>query len=301
MGSTTPREDLKTLRSIIYRMLNTVTGMSYVGQSKRTFYKRYRGRWWNRTDNSYIRRAVRKHGPEAFYVEILEHSVAPERLDEREIHWINHFRSIAPDGYNLHSGGLRHQMSPPLRRKTAKIQRDAQRRSYALVKGDREYTFTSIAAFASQHKLHKGMVGRVLKGTSKAHRGYHLPGVDTRLRCKTHRVRHLVKDGVVYEVHTIRAFAKEHGLRSDVVSQLFAGVTRIHRGFHIPDLPPLAARKPMRTLVQATLTHETTGETLVVPDVHRSEFVQQTGIDLYALLCRRCKVSKGYRLSEVAR
>ena len=145
------------------------------------------------------------------------------------------------------------------------------------------------------------MIGLVLRGLSKAHRGYHLPGVDARLRCKTHTMRHLVKDGVLYEVYTVATFAREHGLSADVVYQLFAGTTRMHRGFHVPDLSPLADRKPMRTLVKATLIHEKTGESLAVPDERRREFVRQTGIDLYALLCGRRKMSKGYRLHEATR
>lgn len=295
------REDLRTQRGIIYRMFNIITGMSYVGQTRRTFYQRYRGRWWDRADNSYIRRAVRKYGSEAFYVEILETGLAQAQLDEREVHWIEHFRSVAPGGYNLHTGGKQHRMADPLRQKSAKRARDACRGDHTLVKDGREYRFTSIVGFANQMGLLKNMVGAVLRGKAKAHRGYHLPGVDARLRCKTHRMRYLVKDGVTYDVYNIGAFAREHKLRADVIGQLFAGKVRVHRGFHIPDLPPLAERKPPSPRISTITLVNDAGETLMVPNERRGQWIKVTGIDLYALLCGRRKMSRGYRIQEVKR
>ena len=63
--------------------------------------------------------------------EIIEENVSQERLDEREIHWISHFNSLAPSGYNCNSGGsAQHNLSREIRDKVrysinkAKIDRD---------------------------------------------------------------------------------------------------------------------------------------------------------------------------------
>ena len=47
--------------------------------------------------------AIAKYGKENFYYEILEKDI--ENYDEREKYWIKYYNSIAPNGYNILSGG----------------------------------------------------------------------------------------------------------------------------------------------------------------------------------------------------
>lgn len=93
--------------SIVYRIVNLVNEKCYVGITRKTFKQRYPGRdWWTSSSiNRCLKDAVKKYGPANFKVEILEHSIDLDKLEEREIYWIEFFKSTAPNGYNLTSGG----------------------------------------------------------------------------------------------------------------------------------------------------------------------------------------------------
>jgi hypothetical protein len=52
--------------------------------------------------------AVRKYGREAFKVEELEACSSRKNLHDREIALIAQHKTLAPDGYNLHTGGPAH-------------------------------------------------------------------------------------------------------------------------------------------------------------------------------------------------
>ena len=90
-------------KGIIYK-ITSPSGKVYVGQTIRSFEKRVAE---HKRESSYctlIKRAIDKYGDEMNY-EIIEENVLQEQLDEREIYWINHFNSLAPDGYNCTTGG----------------------------------------------------------------------------------------------------------------------------------------------------------------------------------------------------
>ena len=58
--------------------------------------------------NSPLNRAIRKYGANNFSVKILEDNLSLDKLDEREIFWINYYKTYAFDGqhgYNLTRGG----------------------------------------------------------------------------------------------------------------------------------------------------------------------------------------------------
>jgi group I intron endonuclease len=86
----------------IYRLVNTVTGKSYVGSSVNL---RSREKQHRRTleagnhHSSKVRRSCAKHGPDAFTFEVLERCLR-ESLLEREAFWMAHFDAVA-NGYNV--------------------------------------------------------------------------------------------------------------------------------------------------------------------------------------------------------
>lgn len=53
----------------------------------------------------FLHNAIQKHGAENFTVEQIDIAATKEELDEKEKYWIEHYNSIAPNGYNLKSGG----------------------------------------------------------------------------------------------------------------------------------------------------------------------------------------------------
>ena len=89
---------------VVYRIWNRVTGKSYVGQ---TLNPRVRiARHMDKKGGSpALCNAIKKHGKDAFVIEILEEDVPAELLSKLEILHIRFFNCKTPDGYNLTGGG----------------------------------------------------------------------------------------------------------------------------------------------------------------------------------------------------
>lgn len=93
------------MKKDIYIIKNTVNNKVYIGQSVNVAQ-----RWYHHLDeakhqrtNCLIHKAMRKYGYDKFYYQILESGV--ENYDEREKHWIAHYNSLVPTGYNIAVGG----------------------------------------------------------------------------------------------------------------------------------------------------------------------------------------------------
>lgn len=96
------------MQGIVYKITNTITGMSYVGQTVQTV----RARWAEHVSHarqgksqSYIARSIRKYAIHAFEVETLHMCVSQEEMDFVEIFYICLLGTKTPNGYNLSDGG----------------------------------------------------------------------------------------------------------------------------------------------------------------------------------------------------
>lgn len=106
---------------IVYKITNTSNNMVYVGQT--VSHRKNKGKFrpfgmvgrlkdhiseainnTKRKQCSYLNNVIRKHGKEAFSVELLE-NCSRDILDAREKHYIECLNSIYPNGYNLTPGG----------------------------------------------------------------------------------------------------------------------------------------------------------------------------------------------------
>lgn len=95
----------------IYKITNKVNGKIYIGQSRNIT-----NRWevhktkarlspGSQGAATYLANAMRKHGIDNFYYEVIEKCKIKE-LDEKERYWIEHFNSCNHEiGYNQTSGG----------------------------------------------------------------------------------------------------------------------------------------------------------------------------------------------------
>jgi len=104
----------------IYKITNLTNGKLYIGQTVSHIlnHKRYRpyGRErrfrchiseafsQKKNQSHYLNNAIRKYGVDNFSVELLEYCET-NNSDNREIHYINKYNSIFPNGYNLKNGG----------------------------------------------------------------------------------------------------------------------------------------------------------------------------------------------------
>ena len=98
----------------IYRVTCTATNMSYIGQARCRVGKNNKrhganGRWLRHVSKALhssqpfaettLWAAIKKYGAHSFKVEVVERCIIPE-LDMREAHFIAHFCTLIPKGYN---------------------------------------------------------------------------------------------------------------------------------------------------------------------------------------------------------
>jgi group I intron endonuclease len=92
----------------IYLITNCLNGKTYVGKTTKTLQKRWvRHLWSMKTgDDTYLYRAMRKHGPENFSISFLCEAKDEEELNYLETMWILLLRTKDKMiGYNMTDGG----------------------------------------------------------------------------------------------------------------------------------------------------------------------------------------------------
>jgi group I intron endonuclease len=114
----------------IYKITNTLNGMSYIGYSKKVEFRwnQYRKIKPGRSYKRKIERAISKYGIDNFEFSILYQSLNRDHtLDEMEQHFIDEFDTIA-NGYNMRVGGQwahsDYQTAEEVKAKISKIVRE---------------------------------------------------------------------------------------------------------------------------------------------------------------------------------
>lgn len=91
---------------VIYVITDNTNGKQYVGQTIHSAELRFEQHCRpSETNCRLLNRAIMAHGKENFTVSVLEVVDSPEKLDDREIHWISQLNTLTPNGYNLNGGG----------------------------------------------------------------------------------------------------------------------------------------------------------------------------------------------------
>lgn len=92
---------------IIYKITNTLTGLPYIGYTKKTLEERWKshyGQALKETKNRKFYNAIRKYGIDCWTLEIIETVETPDEAKDKEIFYISHFNSYH-NGYNSTLGG----------------------------------------------------------------------------------------------------------------------------------------------------------------------------------------------------
>jgi group I intron endonuclease len=87
---------------IIYKLASP-SGKIYIGQTTRTFEKRFKEHC-SQTENSIICQAIKKYEADKISKEVLYEGDDSE-LDDKEKYYIAFFNSLEPHGYNIRTGG----------------------------------------------------------------------------------------------------------------------------------------------------------------------------------------------------
>lgn len=90
---------------IIYKITNKVNGKVYIGQTTRSIEKRWKEHINHKSHCSALHSAIVRYGAEKFCVEVIDVAASIDELNTKEAYWIEKYKSIAPYGYNLDSGG----------------------------------------------------------------------------------------------------------------------------------------------------------------------------------------------------
>lgn len=105
--------DTKEEYGTIYKIQNKVNGKIYIGQTTRTFKKRYNSNVFKNTHNDHLRRSIMKYGKNSFdIIERFDVAYSKEELNRKEEYYISKYRCCdIRYGYNKKTGGDNEKMS----------------------------------------------------------------------------------------------------------------------------------------------------------------------------------------------
>lgn len=207
-------EQLRTLRGIVYIIINQINGKVYIGKTKRTFYKRYwSGRWWKYTNN-YLKNAANKYGIENFKITILTHGITDNKeLLQIERGFINQYDCISPKGYNfIEETDENHRIFNPESR-----MKQAITSCYGKIYRIKEIETGEIKEFRcpkeiiDKYDIRQQNLHSLFKGRLRTIKGICLPETDTEKRAEGDELKTLVDQfGCKYEFYNCHKFEKEN-------------------------------------------------------------------------------------------
>lgn len=88
----------------VYLITNIINGKRYVGQTKQTLAHRWNGHV-QKDHCRYLYNAIHKYGKQNFIIEVICEVPTLELANEFEIEYIERYRTMFPNGYNITPGG----------------------------------------------------------------------------------------------------------------------------------------------------------------------------------------------------
>ena len=141
---------------VIYKITNKISGKSYIGQTIRDFDIRWKEHCGDKRHSAYIYNAVKKYGESIFSREIIGIYNNLIDLNNAEAYFVDYHNCIAPNGYNLHSGGNSHKVSEETRKRMSESK-----------KGNKSYWFGKLHSTESKSKISVANTGRKMSEETK--------------------------------------------------------------------------------------------------------------------------------------
>lgn len=89
----------------VYIITNSINNKQYIGKTTKTIEERFAShRHDSKFSKTVLYKAFKKYGIDNFIISVIEECDS-DKLNEREIYWIQKYNSIVPNGYNLTIGG----------------------------------------------------------------------------------------------------------------------------------------------------------------------------------------------------
>lgn len=296
-------EELKSIKGIIYGIFNKISRMWYIGQTIRTFDRRYVGGFINSKFNTYMSRACEKYGEENFEIYILHGNISdPDALNKLEVKSIEEYNSLFPNGYNFERGGQRYdkKVHPETIKKIAEKSLKFREKEQRLIAPNGEvHTFKNQSIFAAENNLDPRVLSSLISGERLvSYRGWHKEGDDPSKPLRTSKLRCLIgPDGKKHCFYDVRKFAQ--GSIYDICS----GKALDHQGYHLEgvrkrkqSMPAGHVNNKKRKYKEIVLTKDGI-EYVIKNDI--IEFCSKNGInkrEVYCLTSGEQKSSRGFSL-----
>lgn len=167
---------------IIYAAINSIDNKIYIGQTSKSLEHRKQGHMYNPC-NPHFHHAVVKYGKDKFVWIILE-EVCRDDLDSAEDFWIQYFKFIGAELYNINPGGITARMSSIVKDQISKTMREkAALRGIvypAIMSPDGTIynNIRSLNAFAREHGLNNSHIYQVVRGRRSHVAGFKLAAGD---------------------------------------------------------------------------------------------------------------------------
>ena len=159
---------------IVYKITNLLDDKKYVGQTIFSLEHRWKQHQSKRSDCRYLKHAIQKYGKDNFEIKILSRCISTEEMNHREQYYIKLFNTLAPNGYNLLSGGKNRKASIDTKKKMS----ESHKKSWTQERKLKQSLATKGKKHSKEHKLKisAGLMGHVvtsetLKKLSNSHMG----------------------------------------------------------------------------------------------------------------------------------
>jgi group I intron endonuclease len=150
---------------IVYKITNKINGKCYIGQTR----QKLSDRWIHHCSVSSgclaIKSAIDKYGKNNFTIEQIYKAYSISDLNKKEAKFINKFNTLAPNGYNLKTGGNSPRYSEESRKKMSDVH-----------KGNPGYWVGKSHSEDTKQKISKAKSGKNNHNFGKS------PSINTRLK-----------------------------------------------------------------------------------------------------------------------
>jgi len=103
----------------VYKIVNTVNGKIYIGQTIRSLSERLTEHCKKGSGCFALLGAIQKYGKDSFKIFLISRCDSVEEMNHREDYYIDIYDSLVPNGYNLKSGGNNKKLTEDVKNKIA--------------------------------------------------------------------------------------------------------------------------------------------------------------------------------------
>lgn len=272
------------LKGIIYAIRNRYDGKIYVGQTTKTFIKRYQnGEWWKSTKNILLQRVLRLTSHVEFDVFILESGLTTKNaLNDAEKRYAILMNAYAPHGYNVRECGEEGRYYGEEVTSKIKAARTAARKTYRVRRlGSNEIiVITHLRQWCKDNGVKEMAFRNMLCGIVVTSQGYCKEEttnkyVEEMREGVSKRAAHTfcikqISTGKILEIHNATRFCAENNLNYAAFKSMLNGKSRYSQDFCLPDTV-----FPTKRLYQVT---SPSGEIIQFDNI--AEFNRKNGLNL---------------------